>query len=329
MEIKDFDRHLRRVTSKAAKEVFRRWRYREEIPNTIPDGKIIFLGTGGNPEAVFNQNPHTAGFIISLNGLRMYVDPGPGAVVRAKEMGLDLGSLDAVYVSHGHLDHYAGAESIIESMCWAMFARRGYLLGPREVLQSEGLISKYHQGEIKGGGYPGGPEVKYLDPYVSLDLNGAELMPVPAYHHGENYGFVLKSGNLKVGYTSDSNYIKSYTTESGEYKELPNGPIMDLASVQHFRKDLRDVFSDVDVLIANVTAHNVWAHRHITTIGLAHLLQDSPRVKVCFITHFNYCCLYPVDLRDLMAKYVEKSTGVKTIAAKDGAIYNIAGTVCG
>ncbi|AEG61803.1 MBL fold metallo-hydrolase [Desulforamulus ruminis] len=323
MTLEKMDADLRKKTAQAAAESFSRWRHREEPEASPPGVTVTFLGTGGNPEAVFSQVPHTAGFVLMVEGVRLYVDPGPGAVVRAKDAGIDLGTLDAVYISHGHLDHYAGAEAVIEGMCWGMFSRRGYLLAPGQVLERDHLLSRYHQGLNRTlSGYKGGPTVVPLEPNRPITLKNITLTPVPVHHAGENYGFILDTGGMTIGYTSDTSYIQSYTTPTGVVDMGWRGPIMDLIDVVDCRKDIKEAFSQVDVLIANVTTHNVYAHRHITTLGLSHLLQHS-RVKLCFITHFNHCCLWPEDLRPAMAQFVEKKTGIPTLYAEDGGVYNI------
>jgi ribonuclease BN (tRNA processing enzyme) len=298
------------------------WREREEVgPDLQWEGTVCFLGTGGNPEAVSGQYPHTAGFVITIDGVQLYIDPGPGAVVRANELGLDLGRLDGIYISHGHIDHYEGAESIIEAMCWAMSSRRGLLMTTQQVLQEELLISEYHQGEKVRTGYVGGPDIHVLKEYEPIKIKDLTITPIPAYHGGENYGFVIEGRNCKIGYTSDTNYIRSYLTSEGVKEMGKVGPLMDFQGIVDFRKDIKEAYQDVDILIANITTHNSWAHRHITTLGLPHLLEGS-KVKACLLTHFNYSCVEPVDLRDAMAEYVEMNCGIKCIAAKDDDIFN-------
>ncbi|ABO51496.1 beta-lactamase domain protein [Desulforamulus reducens MI-1] len=323
MDIKKIDQELREKTGTAAIESYTKYRHRQEPAPAAPGASVLFLGTGGNPEAVFSQVPRTAGFILVVDGLRLYVDPGPGAVVRAREAGLDLGSLDGIFISHGHLDHYAGAEAVIEAMCWGMFVRRGVVLAPRQVLERDRLLSIYHQGKDRLSGYKGGPTVRILEAHQPMPIGKVALTPIPAYHGEENYGFILQTESLTLGYTSDTNYIQGYTTPEGSKDLSYRGPIMDLIDIVDYRTDIKEAFSQVDVLIANVTSHNVYAHRHITTLGLAHLLRGS-KVKLCIMTHFNHCCLSPDDLRPPMATYVEQTSGVRTLYAVDGGNYNIA-----
>lgn len=317
------DHLLRRYTQQAVEDNF--WEYRRRQEADPPrDNSITFLGTGGNPEAIITQQPRTAGFVLQVGGVRIYVDPGPGAAVRARQMQLDLGQLDAIYISHGHLDHYGGAEEVIEAMCWAMYARRGYLLAPANIFTGEGILSYYHQGDAGYGNYKGGPQIINLQPYQPIAIKNTVLTPIPAYHTKRNFGFVLDAGGVTIGYTSDTNYILRYSTPRGvmEVGKGHYGTVMDFEAVVAYRQEIKEAFQGVDVLVANVTTHNSWFHRHLTTLGLAHLLKHS-QVKLCFLTHFNHSCVHPVDVRGLMAQYIQEATGIKALAAYDGAVHQL------
>ncbi|MFZ3172743.1 MAG: MBL fold metallo-hydrolase [Carboxydocellales bacterium] len=314
--MQDLDLILRDKTEAAILNSREKWKERKGRSQRNPGWGITFLGTGGNPESVIAQRPRTAGFLVEFGNLFMYVDPGPGALQGVLEARVDLGNLDAVYISHGHVDHYAGAESIIEGMCWAMSTRRGLLMGPKNIFEVEHSISRFHQGETEKYGYMGGPEVVHLEAGKTLTIKDVQLTPVRAYHGGENYGFILEAGGLRLGYTGDTNYILAYSTPEGIQEVKRFGPIMDFQQVERYREDIREAFSQVDVLIANITSHNSWVHRHITGLGLAHLLQNS-QVKLCYLSHFNYCCVEPEDIRFKMAEYVEGMTGIPTRAAQD------------
>jgi phosphoribosyl 1,2-cyclic phosphodiesterase len=281
--------------------------------------EIVFVGTGGSPINLMRQARATGGFFIELPEVRMYVDPGPGALSHARALGLPLEDLDAVYVSHGHTDHYTDAGAVVECMCRAMSVRRGLLLAPRPVLD-EGLVSAFHQGRRPESPYPGGPRTVALDASSEVELgDGAILRTVAAHHAGENYGFVLETPMLRVGYTSDTGYLLAYRNEAGERVAVEAArPILDFEAAVDVHLDLKAAFADVDVLVANVTFMNHFASRQLTAVGLGDLLTGTA-VGQAVITHLDPALSGDgEDRTPLLAEYVERVSGVPTRLARDG-----------
>ena len=46
--------------------------------------RLTFLGSGGGRWVVLRQLKASGGFVLELSDQKMHVDPGPGALVRAK-----------------------------------------------------------------------------------------------------------------------------------------------------------------------------------------------------------------------------------------------------
>jgi len=272
-----------------------------------PDS-LLFLDNpaGGNGEpSLFARLAN--GFVVYLKPLALLVDPGPDVLTRALAAGVRPYRLNALYISHGHIDHYAGAESLIEEICFLMMVRRGYLLCDSSVL---GVISAFHRGE----GARGGPETIVVRPGEPVELLGVRITPVPMYHKGGGCGFVLEKNGFKIGYTGDTNYIVTYRASDGQVRPIAAGfgPTSDFAEVVTYREDLKAIYGDVDLLIANVGGHTHGLFQEMGTVALAHLLTGS-RVKLCLATHFGRTCLYPDDLSADMAAYVEAASGVRTL----------------
>lgn len=280
--------------------------------------EMVFVGTGGSPINLMRQVRRTGGLYVELPELRMYVDPGPGALVHARALGLPLEDLDCVYVSHGHTDHYTDAGVLVECMCRAMSVRRGVLLAPRTVLD-DGLVSAFHQGRRPEAPYPGGPRTFALDADAAFELGGgAVLHPVVAHHAGENYGFVLETPGLRLGYTSDTGYLLAYRNGAGERVPVePGRPVLDFEAAVDVRLDLKAAFRAVDVLVANVTFMNHFAARQLTAVGLADLLTGSG-IGEAVITHLDPALRGEEDRTPLLAEYVERVSGVPTRVARDG-----------
>src|SRR5579883_1542759 len=64
--------------------------------------RLVVLGSGG-PRPFGRAG---TSYLVEINGApRVLVDAGPGAFVRIGELNLDLGRVDAVLLTHLHIDH--------------------------------------------------------------------------------------------------------------------------------------------------------------------------------------------------------------------------------
>jgi len=97
---------------------------------------LRFLGTGGARWVVAKQIRSSAGFWLRTGTTNVHVDPGPGALVRALALvpPCDPATLDAIVLSHKHLDHAGDVNAMIEAMCQGGWRPRGALCAPRDAV---------------------------------------------------------------------------------------------------------------------------------------------------------------------------------------------------
>ncbi len=74
--------------------------------------KVTLLGTG-----IPNPSIHAFGTstLIEAGGQRVMIDCGRGTVIRLSQMGLPVGYVDTVILSHYHSDHYSGIFDLLMS----------------------------------------------------------------------------------------------------------------------------------------------------------------------------------------------------------------------
>ncbi|MDP6600597.1 MAG: MBL fold metallo-hydrolase, partial [Candidatus Woesearchaeota archaeon] len=82
---------------------------------------IIFLGTGGDSYVVGKQLRASGGIILQINDDQYHIDPGPGALVMAKETGVNLRANTALFVTHNHLNHCNDINAVIDAMTYGGF----------------------------------------------------------------------------------------------------------------------------------------------------------------------------------------------------------------
>ena len=70
-----------------------------------PPPRIYLLGTGGPVPRIDRFGPAT---LVEAGGLRLLFDAGRGVSQRLWQLGISLGSIDAVFLTHLHSDHLVG-----------------------------------------------------------------------------------------------------------------------------------------------------------------------------------------------------------------------------
>jgi len=248
--------------------------------------EIIFLGTGGGRFATITQRAKTGGIRVLSKEANMHIDPGPGALIYSLEQGLNPQKINAILISHSHLDHTNDACILIEAMTKGGRTKRGTLVAAHSVLEGNEVcdraISKYHR-QL--------PE-KVIDAKVGMKFNiGAFNIEVGKAVHAD----------------PDTVGFRFETQDAGSFGYLPDS---------EYFSGLSDFFEGVRLLILSVLrpSGQPWKG-HMTTDDAARIAEEV-KPDVLVITHFGMLMLLRDPNRE--AKIIEKKTGIHTIAAKYG-----------
>jgi ribonuclease BN (tRNA processing enzyme) len=255
---------------------------------SINSNEIIFLGTAGGQFAVNRQMRASGGIIIRLKNIQFHLDPGPGALVRAREYGVSLRANNILLASHSNLDHCNDLNAVISAMTHDGLDKNGILIGSKSVMTGgEGerpFITRKHR--------------KYLDKFLSLEAGNTvkfgkdiELQTLKTKNKDVNsIGFKIKSDKISIGYTGDTSFFP----------------------------ELIDELKGSDILILNnLEPFGYRSDDHLSSDDSVRLIS-AIRPRLAIITHFGQKILEENPI--YQARDIQRRTNVQTIAARDGLI---------
>ena len=256
--------------------------------------ELIFLGTGGGRINLLKQTRGTGGFRINSKSANIHVDPGPGALIHSLQLALDVHSLDAVIVTHYHVDHVSDAPLLVEAMAKSATKKGGILIGSAYTLKGDKRgdrgISLYHQ-DLVDKRYT----AKWNEKKIIKTKKGEfEIEFIKTVHDEKScFGFKLYLDGKKIGYTSDTEYY--------------NG--------------IGESYHGCDFLILNCLKPEMDDYKgHMTVSDVKKILLIA-KPKQAILSHMGIKLLTKDP--DRIAKELEKETNVRCAAAKDHQIFRI------
>ncbi len=241
---------------------------------------VIFLGTGGGRMVVLNQLRKSGGFWLKLDDVNILHDPGPGSLVMAQQLRLKPRTLDAIVLSHRHIDHSNDINVMIEAMTGGGFQPRGRLIVPADCLNSDPVVLQYVRPFV---------EIDEIKKGTEITIQGIKIeFPIKNMHPVETYGAIYTFSSGRLGYIPDTEYFPG----------------------------LVDAYRNVDFLIVNVVRMKTDKRiRHLNMDEAAELINEI-RPKQAILTHFGLQVLKSSPERQ--ARIISEKTGIDVVAAYDG-----------
>lgn len=248
---------------------------------------ITFLGTAGARFMVSRQLAASGGLWLNLGGVQLLVDPGPGTIVQTARRKLDPEKLDAIILSHRHLDHSSDTSVMIEAMTKGGFNRRGRVYAPSDCFGPEPVLFSYLKDFVEG--------ITVLEEGGTHDIGPVSFStPVRHIHTVETYGLTFKTPRHTFSYIADTRYFEGLAAYAGS-----------------------------DLLILNmVFTEPMPAVDHLSLPDVARIITEI-KPKAAILNHYGLHVWQAKPPR--LARKLAQATGIRVIAARDGMKFDLAG----
>jgi len=243
---------------------------------------LKFLGTAGARFVMIKQMRASGGIWVSYKDTNVLIDPGPGSIVRcaASKPKLDPSQLDAIILTHRHLDHSGDINVMIEAMTEGGFKKRGTVFAPADALGEDSVILKYALG------FP--EKIENLEANTSYRAGKFHFKTSMKHIHPvETYGLKFAMNGVSVSLLTDTKYFPGLSD-----------------------------FYRTDVLIIAVVFYQPRPGIDHLNLSDAEALIEEIRPKRAVLTHFGMTMLKAKP--HIQAQELSQKAGIEVVAAYDG-----------
>ncbi len=245
---------------------------------------IKFIGTAGARFVVTKQLRSSGGLWLSVGKTNLYIDPGPGALVRClnSKPKLEPSVLDGILLTHKHLDHSGDVNILIEAMTEGGFKKRGVLFAPEDALEEDPVVLKYVRNYAE--------KVEGLKENSEYRIGEIQFSTAERHRHRvETYGINFKISPRTVSLIADTKFFPNLP-------HLYRGEILIIHVVR-----LKPV---VDEPIEHLSIEDVKT------------IVKNAKPKLTVLTHFGMTMIKAKPW--VVAAELEKELGLRVMAASDG-----------
>jgi ribonuclease BN (tRNA processing enzyme) len=246
--------------------------------------KIIFLGTSGDSIVTGKQLRASGGIIFNYNNMQFHIDPGPGALVRAQQYGINIRETTAILASHNHTNHASSVNALISGMTLNGMDKKGILIANKGITEGKNsFVTEYNQSLLE--------RVINMDGVAKVGINNVDIIKTPVINHAGN-GFKITTPEFILSYTSD--------TENGV--------------------ELKKAHEDSNIIIINCKhPSGVSQEGHMNVEDVIDFLKAT-KPSLGIITHFGIKMIQKNPLDE--TRIIQRESKVQIIAAKDGMEIN-------
>jgi len=221
--------------------------------------KLTILGSG---TCVPSLKRNASGYLLEAEGMEVLVDCGSGILLQLERAGRSYKDIDALFITHGHPDHFADLMPLIH----ALFYTPNFTREKDLVIIAPKAFSQYYDKAI--GSILGEPKdfrIVFMEIADKMEFGPWNICTTDTMHSDDSIAYRFEQGGRSVVFSGDADYDQGIIGLSEK----------------------------VDLLIADCSfpdAMKVKGHLSAKECGL---LAQKAKVKKMVLSH-----LYPSDTPD-------------------------------
>lgn len=250
----------------------------------VDNSRILFLGTAGDSLVMGKQLRACGGIYVETEDLQILINPGPGALVRARQYNVNPREIDAILVSENTLLTANDTNTIIDAMTNGGLDTKGVLICAPNVLEGTNnyhpAISPFHKKCVE--------KIIALKEGDKVAINSVEIKPMKCKGKSDdNVGFFIETPSFTLGFVGNTGY----------------------------QKQIAEQYKKCDILILNVP-HLTKKTNHDLFIEDAIKFIEDAKPQLAVLTHVGIKMLESDLLTQV--RNIQRETNVQTVAAKEG-----------
>jgi ribonuclease BN (tRNA processing enzyme) len=176
--------------------------------------EVTFLGSG---DAFCSAGRSQAAYLVQAGGATVLLDCGATTLAALKRAGCRSESIDTIFLSHLHGDHFAGLPFFFLEYVYQEPRRRPLrIAGPpgTEARVADLFRAMYRDSAAEGLPYP--LEFVELEPGAPADVCGVRVAPfrVPHTENDISLGLLLEVGGRRLLYSGDTGWTEELVRRS-------------------------------------------------------------------------------------------------------------------
>lgn len=200
---------------------------------------------------MLTQRRATGGIWFSYGGAIGVIDPGPGSLVRACDVGpsIDFDEMNTIILTHKHQDHSCDVNVMIEAMTLHKKGLHGRLIIPRDADGGDDpVVLRYAKKKVAKIRHHRDGKIRHIS-------DSATVESVLHSHHGvQCFGLIFRAEGLPTwGLISDSTALPTFETRYRDCEMLVINTTFPMLrpNIDHMSlPDVRDILAKISPKIA-------------------------------------------------------------------------------